>query len=204
MVGMSKSRERESPARGVRVHFRRGLDRNSGSRLSEYFEHAAFLQTLFTPLRRALCLEGFIYVPGAAAKDFDATTVEYFIAFFHSLRQVPECEIAATRILRWWVDDISTHAPALLPETIASLRDRLPEQPPWPPPPRPAEYYDELVALAASFRESVEQRSLVADEGPGPDDWGAYQKRHLVEEQVRGEEDRRRAEGNRARWGAYR
>ncbi len=130
--------------------------------------------------------------------------MDFFLSFFQALREVPESEVAATRILRWWVDDIATHGPHLLPETIASLRERLPEEPPWPPAPRPTTYDDELSRIATSFRESVEQRSNATDDAPGPDDWDAYVRRNAVEQQVRDVEKERRERVIEQEWGAYR
>ena len=172
--------------------------------LSDYREHVAFVQTLFTPLGRALGLEGYIYVPRAGAKNLEPATVEFFLSFFQTLRDVPESEVAATRILRWWVDDIATHAPDLLPDTIASLREGIPEHPPWPPPPRSTTYGDEILQIARAFEETVVQRSYAMDDGPGPDHWNAYVRRNAVQEHVSAAEAEQRGRIIEERWGAYR
>jgi len=129
------------------------------SSLSDYREHVDFVRTLFTPLGRALGLESFIYTPGAGAASVSPDTWRDFLGFFQAMQAVPEAEVAATRILRWWVDALMDHAPDVAREVVASLDESLPGMPVWPPLPRETTYDVRLESIARSFRDDIEQRS---------------------------------------------
>ena len=138
--------------------------------LTEYLEHLAFVQTLFTPLGRALGLESFIYVPSRGRGDLDPETVDYVVAFLEALRSVPESEVAATRILRWWIDDLADDPSEALREAVAGMDVRVPADPPWPPEPRPAPAEARLEKLARALSDGVDPRSHRDRDGDPPED----------------------------------
>lgn len=129
-----------------------------------YIDHLRFLHTLFTPLGRAVALESYVHVPGPVAPEQEEH-VRLAIETFEGFEEDEEAGIAATRLLRWWADALADHSPDVLPGVAAALRQRLPEEPTWPRPPRPSPSETELERLAASFRDGVEQRSH-ADRDP--------------------------------------
>jgi hypothetical protein len=172
--------------------------------LSEYREHVRFVATLFTPLGRALGLESYIYTPGAAIASMDADTVRDFVRFLQSMRAVPESEVAATRILRWWVDDVMDHDPDRAPELVGSLEETLPGMPVWPPLPRETTYTQTLETIALSFRADVEQRSHHETDDPEPDDRVEKERYLALGEKVSSEESARRTRAIDQTWGAYR
>jgi predicted RNA-binding Zn-ribbon protein involved in translation (DUF1610 family) len=139
------------------------------SNLGEYLDHLAFLQTLFTPLGRAIALECLIYVPSRGSGDLDAEVVGYVTALLEAMRTVPESEIAATRILRWWIDDLSTSSSEAVRGVIGALSGRVPADPTWPPPPRPTPYDRRLEKLARRVGDGVRQRSALDRDGDLPD-----------------------------------
>lgn len=162
------------------------------ARLAEYRAHLDFVDTLFTPLARGLALETKVYVPHPGMSGFPADDALRVLDFLEDVRSEPECEVVATRLLRWWADGLADHPPEGLAARIGSLRNALPTDPTWPVPKRADPYVEELSEIARRFDSGMDGRSESDREDPLPEEGNALRRRRaLMDRVLAGERERR-------------